>query len=171
LESRFSQSVLKKHHELRRKHRLYPPILEGRKFALLHILKECATYVKFDLHQPIFQAESAAEHFYLIHQGYVALEAFMPGKGVIAIQTLGPGEALGWLWLFPPYRWHFSARSADIVSEHVVSVTTPKRITILVMTWQCALGKSCCSAYKRQLLAGRLTAAEKAPAHGSLGHL
>jgi CRP/FNR family transcriptional regulator, cyclic AMP receptor protein len=80
----------------------------------LHILKECATYVKFGLHQPIFQAESAAEHFYLIHQGYVALETFMPGKGVITIQTLGPGEALGWSWLFRPYRWHLSARSADI---------------------------------------------------------
>jgi CRP/FNR family cyclic AMP-dependent transcriptional regulator len=38
----------------------------------------------------------------------------MPGKGVITIQTLGPGEALGWSWLFPPYRWHLSARSADI---------------------------------------------------------
>ncbi|MCC6792080.1 MAG: Crp/Fnr family transcriptional regulator, partial [Thermomicrobiales bacterium] len=26
------------------------------------------------------------------------------------IQTLGPGDILGWSWLFPPYRWHFDAR-------------------------------------------------------------
>ena len=37
----------------------------------------------------------------------------MPGTGVITIQTIGTGEALGWSWLFPPYRWHFSARSID----------------------------------------------------------
>jgi hypothetical protein len=39
------------------------------------------------------------------------LETFVPGKNAVTIQTLGPGEALGWSWLFPPYRWHFSARS------------------------------------------------------------
>jgi len=23
---------------------------------------------------------------------------------------LGPGQAVGWSWMFPPYRWHFDAR-------------------------------------------------------------
>jgi CRP/FNR family transcriptional regulator, cyclic AMP receptor protein len=41
------------------------------------------------------------------------------GKVVVTIQTLGVGEALGWSWLFPPYRWHFSARSCA-VTEAVV---------------------------------------------------
>jgi hypothetical protein len=40
----------------------------------------------------------------------VALETpFIPGKGVIIIQTLSAGEVLGWSWLFPPYVWHFGA--------------------------------------------------------------
>jgi CRP-like cAMP-binding protein len=26
------------------------------------------------------------------------------------IQTVGPGDVLGWSWLFPPYFWHFNAR-------------------------------------------------------------
>ena len=43
----------------------------------------------------------------------------MRGKVVVTIQTLGVGEALGWSWLFPPYRWHFSARSRA-VTEAVV---------------------------------------------------
>jgi len=67
--------------------------------------------VKFGSGQPIFQADSDAEYFYLIDQGSVGLEMFVRGKGVIAIETIGAGEALGWSWLFPPYRWHFSARS------------------------------------------------------------
>ena len=30
------------------------------------------------------------------------------------LETIGAGEALGWSWLFPPYRWHFSARSHGV---------------------------------------------------------
>ncbi len=76
-----------------------------------HILEECANCVKFGAGQPIFQADSDAEYFCLIDQGSVGLEMFVRGKGVITIETIGAGEALGWSWLFPPYRWHFSARS------------------------------------------------------------
>jgi CRP-like cAMP-binding protein len=48
------------------------------------------------------------------HQGKVALEMpYVPGEGLITIQTLGAGEALGWSWLFPPYQWHFSARAVE----------------------------------------------------------
>ena len=32
---------------------------------------------------------------------------------MVTIQSLGPGEPLGWSWLFPPYRWHFSARVVE----------------------------------------------------------
>src|SRR5271157_1356152 len=76
-----------------------------------YILGECASRVNFGTGQPIFHADSDAEHFYLIDQGRVGLEMFIRGKGVITIQTIGAGEAHGWSWLFPPYRWHFSARS------------------------------------------------------------
>src|SRR5579884_3888343 len=33
----------------------------------------------------------------------------------IVIETIEAGEALGWSWLFPPYRWHFSARALQDV--------------------------------------------------------
>jgi CRP/FNR family transcriptional regulator, cyclic AMP receptor protein len=76
-------------------------------------LKECASELHFGVQQQIFLEGSDADRFYLIHAGRVALETFAPGKGVITIQTIGSGEALGWSWLFPPYRWHFTARSVD----------------------------------------------------------
>ena len=76
-----------------------------------HILEECASFVRFGMGQPVFQADSDAEYFYLIDQGSVGQEMFVRAKGVITIQTIGAGEALSWSWLFPPYRWHFSARS------------------------------------------------------------
>jgi CRP/FNR family cyclic AMP-dependent transcriptional regulator len=77
------------------------------------LVNECASEERFGLQQQIFQEGSDANHFYLIHAGRVALETFVPGRGVVTIQTIGAGEALGWSWLFPPYRWHFSARSID----------------------------------------------------------
>jgi hypothetical protein len=85
--------------------------LEGLNPDYFHILEECASRAHFGFGQPIFEADSDADYFYLIDQGSVGLEMFVRGKGVITIQTIGAGEALGWSWLFSPYRRHFSARS------------------------------------------------------------
>jgi CRP/FNR family cyclic AMP-dependent transcriptional regulator len=75
------------------------------------VLKESATIIRFGSGQPIFQAGTSAEQFYLIYSGRVGLEIFVRGKGIVTIQTIDAGEALGWSWLFPPYRWHFDARA------------------------------------------------------------
>src|SRR6266571_212326 len=29
------------------------------------------------------------------------------------IETIGPGDLLGWSWMFPPYIWQFSARAVE----------------------------------------------------------
>jgi CRP/FNR family transcriptional regulator, cyclic AMP receptor protein len=79
-----------------------------------HLLGECASLQHFEPQQQIFQTGSEADRFYLIHRGRIALETpFAPGKGVITIQTLEAGEALGWSWLFPPFIWHFGARAIE----------------------------------------------------------
>jgi CRP/FNR family cyclic AMP-dependent transcriptional regulator len=44
----------------------------------------------------------------LVRSGRVALHIDMPGRGDLRIQTVGPGEILGWSWLIYPYKWHFS---------------------------------------------------------------
>ena len=78
------------------------------------LLIECAVIERFHPGEQIFKRGYDAEHFYLIHQGKVALEtAYVPGEGFITIRTLGAGEALGWSWLFPPHQWHFSARAVE----------------------------------------------------------
>ena len=59
----------------------------------------------------ILKQGEPANCFYLIESGRVAVEAgAQSGKNV---QTIGPGEALGWSWLFPPFSWHFSARAME----------------------------------------------------------
>jgi len=61
----------------------------------------------------IFDAEDLANRFYLIREGKVALESARKDEEPILIQHIGPGDMLGWSWLFPPYYWHFSARAVE----------------------------------------------------------
>lgn len=79
----------------------------------LHLLTGCATYERFGVEQQIFQEGLEADRFYLLHSGRVALQTFVPRKGAVTIETISGGEVLGWSWLFPPYRWHFSALSLE----------------------------------------------------------
>jgi len=40
------------------------------------------------------------------------------GRGDVVIEQLGPGTVLGWSWMLPPYRWHFTA----IATEQVLAI-------------------------------------------------
>jgi CRP/FNR family transcriptional regulator, cyclic AMP receptor protein len=57
----------------------------------------------------------SANAFYLIQTGYVALELHTPDRGVVPVQTVGEGQALGWSWIVPPHRWRFDCRAVDHV--------------------------------------------------------
>jgi CRP/FNR family cyclic AMP-dependent transcriptional regulator len=54
-----------------------------------------------------------ADSFFLIRDGFVALETEAP-SGAITIETLHNGDPVGWSWLFEPYLAHFDARSRGV---------------------------------------------------------
>jgi CRP-like cAMP-binding protein len=87
------------------------PLLAGLVRAELELLAGCARNVHFDAGEQIFREGEPADAFWVIRHGRVALEAHVPARGPLTIETLEPGEVLGWSWLFPPYRWHFDARA------------------------------------------------------------
>jgi CRP-like cAMP-binding protein len=87
------------------------PLLAGLVRAELELLAGCARNVHFDAGEQIFREDEPADAFWVIRHGRVALEAHVPARGPLTIETLEPGEVLGWSWLFPPYRWHFDARA------------------------------------------------------------
>jgi CRP-like cAMP-binding protein len=60
-----------------------------------------------------------AHAFYLIQSGHVAIGTHLGERGAVPIQTVGPGDAFGWSWLVPPYRWQFDARVIDTVKSLV----------------------------------------------------
>jgi CRP/FNR family transcriptional regulator, cyclic AMP receptor protein len=74
----------------------------------------CASNVRFNAGEFIFQEGREANTFYLIREGKVALEVVAPGHGSLTIETLGGGEMLGWSWLIPPYRSQFDARAVEM---------------------------------------------------------
>ncbi len=61
------------------------------------------------------QEGETAKTFDLIQAGHVALDLHTPDRGVVPIQTVGPGEIVGWSWLVPPHRWQFDCRAGDPV--------------------------------------------------------
>ncbi len=54
-----------------------------------------------------------SEMFYLIVAGRASVELYVPERGVLRLQTLGPGDAVGWSWMLPPYRANFDIRTLD----------------------------------------------------------
>jgi cAMP-binding proteins - catabolite gene activator and regulatory subunit of cAMP-dependent protein kinases len=74
----------------------------------------------------VFREGDPANRFYLVLSGKIALESFVKDKGNTLIQTIGPGDVLGWSWLFPPYFWHFNARALEH-TEAIFIYATPLR--------------------------------------------
>jgi CRP-like cAMP-binding protein len=89
------------------------PFLAGLCREFRNFLYACAFVRRFASQQQIFHEAGEADHFYLIVDGAVALEAFVPGSGMVTIESLGPGDALGCSWLFPPHKWNFTATTRE----------------------------------------------------------
>ena len=85
----------------------------GLESSYTNLLVGCAANVRFDAGRYIFKEGEAANEFYVIRAGKVALEIFAPQRKPIILATLGEGEILGWSWLLPPYHWKFHARAVE----------------------------------------------------------
>jgi CRP/FNR family transcriptional regulator, cyclic AMP receptor protein len=87
------------------------PFFEGLEPRYRQLVTGCAANVRYRAGESIFREGEQAGYFYIIRHGKVALETFAAQHGRIIVETIEDGEVLGWSWLFPPYRWHFSARA------------------------------------------------------------
>ena len=83
--------------------------------ATLNLIVSCVTTKTFDAGQYILHDGDAADTFYLLRHGTVAIELAAPPRGRLVLQTLTEGDLLGWSWLVPPHRWSFDARAVSLV--------------------------------------------------------
>jgi CRP/FNR family cyclic AMP-dependent transcriptional regulator len=88
------------------------PFLIGISPHHIRLLADCTMRSQFTAGQVIFQKGETANRFYLIESGRVALES-TAGDKVVRVDEVGPGDLLGWSWIFPPYVWHFDARAIE----------------------------------------------------------
>lgn len=91
------------------------PFFAGLDESFLDLVRGCAKNVRFKRGQMLFREGGAADQFYLIREGRVALEIAAPTQGAVTFQTVAEGEIVGISWLFPPYRWSYDARAIDPV--------------------------------------------------------
>ena len=80
-----------------------------------NLVSGCAKNARFDAGEYLFHEGEAADQFYLIRHGGVAIEMSAPGRGAITVQTLAEGEIVGVSWLVPPYRWTYDARAVELM--------------------------------------------------------
>jgi CRP-like cAMP-binding protein len=87
------------------------PVFAGLAPAHLRLIAGCARNEHADAGTLLFREGGAADRFFLIRGGAVALEIAAPAGAPVVIETLHEGDVAGWSWLFPPYRWHFDGRA------------------------------------------------------------
>jgi CRP-like cAMP-binding protein len=133
------------------------PFLDGLSRKHLNLLAGCAMEVAFPSGDVLCQEGDRANRFYLILEGEVALELDAGHGASIPVQTIGPGETVGWSWLVHPYYSHLSARAVTPVKalffyatwvmeecekDHDLGYELLKRVTALaVKRLEAALGR------------------------------
>jgi CRP-like cAMP-binding protein len=81
----------------------------------LQALADCGRRVSVSRDELLGQEREPANAFYLIQAGRVGIEMRTPDRGAVRVQTIGPGDVVGWSWLVPPHRWQFDARVLEPV--------------------------------------------------------
>ena len=80
----------------------------------------CASNRVFESGATLLREGAAADAFFLLRHGSVAIETEVPGRGAVTVETLHSGDVLGWSWLLAPYRSSFGARALE--RTRVISV-------------------------------------------------
>jgi CRP-like cAMP-binding protein len=70
-----------------------------------------ATNVQYDAGDFLGRTGDPADKFWLVRQGRIALEIFVPGRGAVTIATMSEGDIVGFSWLLPPYELRFDVRA------------------------------------------------------------
>jgi CRP/FNR family transcriptional regulator, cyclic AMP receptor protein len=94
---------------------LQHPFFRGLEAQLGSLVAGCCSNMHFEPGEYLLHEGAAAERFYLIREGTVALQIAAAGRAPATFLTLGPGEIVGVSWLAPPYCWTFDARAASLV--------------------------------------------------------
>jgi CRP/FNR family transcriptional regulator, cyclic AMP receptor protein len=75
-------------------------------------LAALARPVQFERDQVLFKEGDPRRDFFLVMSGHVAIEMSVPGR-FLRVETVGPGEELGWSAVLEGATKHFQGRALD----------------------------------------------------------
>jgi CRP/FNR family cyclic AMP-dependent transcriptional regulator len=85
------------------------PLLEGLTHTQRVALAGVSTIATYEPGHRLFDEHGSADRCWVVLSGCVVVDALVPPRGHVALQSIGAGELVGWSWFVPPYRWHFGA--------------------------------------------------------------
>jgi len=89
------------------------PMFAGLEASFIDLAVGCASNVRIEPNAYITREGEESNQMFLIREGRVALEIHAPARKPLVIETLGPGDIIGWSWLVPPHFWRFNARAIN----------------------------------------------------------
>ena len=87
------------------------PVFRDFDATTLALLVGCARNEHFHAGDRIFAEDDPADRVFILRYGDVAVEIATPERAPIIVETLHPGDVLGWSWMVPPYRHMSDARA------------------------------------------------------------
>jgi CRP/FNR family transcriptional regulator, cyclic AMP receptor protein len=87
------------------------PFFHGFDAAFVEAMCAKAVEHRYAVEEMLAVEGTPAEILYVVLEGKVALEVGASDRPRLTVQTVGPGEVLGWSWLVPPHHWRFDARA------------------------------------------------------------
>lgn len=96
------------------------PFFRGLDPGYIPLIAGCGTSVVYKEGDFIAREGEAANRFFVIRQGRVAIDILTAEQGPLIIQTVQDGDIFGWSWIIEPYYWRFDARAVE--TTHVIAL-------------------------------------------------
>ena len=87
-------------------------LFRGMRPTHIEILRSCARPARFLAGEVVGKLGEPADRFLLVRSGRLRIELPSRVGPPNSLQLAGPGDAVGWSWIVPPFRWTF-----DCVAE------------------------------------------------------
>ncbi len=104
------------------------PFTQGLSPAQLERLRTVSSERIFGTGDFLCREGRSAGEFFLLREGRVALEVHVVRRAGLRIETIHPGDVLGWSWVVPPYRWRLDARALEPVRALAIDAAALRRI-------------------------------------------
>jgi CRP-like cAMP-binding protein len=88
------------------------PFFAGLDKQAIALMAGCAVNAHLRAGEFLFREGEAADTFYVVRSGRVAIQMRLPTEGVV-LDSARDGDVVGWSWLVAPYRWTFDALATE----------------------------------------------------------